>query len=306
MCPDLTEIARHLCCPDDGAPLVPDARTLRCSRCSRTFRFQEPNLLEILPSKAADISLSEVPPGYGHAYLQAYSQVWEADGDAKPWGANETLPPKTVRMRQRHALETLQLLHADSGDASLTLANRVFCDVSAGAGNTTFLAAQRYRLVFHCDLSASAVRYASVNAARMGLENVVILRADYLRSPLCNSVHNLTCIDSLIRGPWHDVRLLTSIRKALAPGGSAVVDFHNWWHNPLRRLGLLRQNFGENRSYTRKEVLQLLAEANIDDFTIANFTQEADSRYFPGTIASRLIPATRFMVRLTSNHRSAL
>jgi hypothetical protein len=100
------------------------------------------------------------------------------------------------------------------------------------------------------------------------------------------------------------VSLLANIRKALAPGGSAVVDFHNWWHNPLRRLGLLSQNFGENRSYTRNEVLQLLKQAGINDFVVSTFIQEADPQRLSARVLHRLLPATRFVVRLTSPMRS--
>jgi hypothetical protein len=78
----------------------------------------------------------------------------------------------------------------------------VYCDLSAGAGHTTFAAARQSRLVFHCDLSVTAVHYASTKAARMGLENMVIVRADYFRPPFLNSIQQLTCLDSLIRGPW--------------------------------------------------------------------------------------------------------
>jgi SAM-dependent methyltransferase len=226
--------------------------------------------------------------------------VWKAPDDDKAWGAADCLSAKTVRLRERQTQEVLRLLldaHADT--------EGVFCDLSAGAGYTTFAAARHSRLVFHCDLSVAAVRYASVKATRMGIENMVIVRADYFQPPFLNSIHQLTCLDSLIRGPWHDVRLLTNIRQALAPNGSAVVDFHNWWHNPLRRLGLLRQNFGENRSYTRKEVLQILGQAGIDDFTVGTFVQEADPQCVPWRLFGRLIPATRFIVRLTSKSRSA-
>jgi SAM-dependent methyltransferase len=300
MRPDQAEIARYLSCPDDGAPLAPSSDGLQCRRCSRVFPFERPNLLEILPSKQVVISSHELPPGYANSYSRAYSQVWKAQDDAKPWGAAECLSTKTVRLRDRQTQEVLRLLLDAQADAQ-----GAFCDLSAGAGYTTFAAARHSRLVFHCDLSVAAVRYASAKATRMGLDNMVIVRADYFQPPFRNSIHHLTCLDSLIRGPWHDVRLLANIRQALAPNGSAVVDFHNWWHNPLRRLGLLRQNFGENRSYTRKEVLQILRQAGIDDFTVGTFVQEVDLQCLPWRLFGRLIPATRFMVRLNSKNRQA-
>jgi SAM-dependent methyltransferase len=295
---DLAEIARYLSCPDERAPLEPDSGGLRCLRCSRIFPFQKPNLLEMLPAKPVAISTSEVPSGYESAYMQAYSRVWESSDDAVPWGASEMSSAKTVKRRERHTEEVFRLLHEAPGDA-----DGVFCDLSASAGHTTFAAARHSRLVFHCDLSVTAVQYASAKATRMGLENMVIVRADYLRPPFLNSIQQLTCLDSLIRGPWHDVRLLANIRQALVPGGSAVVDFHNWWHNPLRRLGLLRQNFGENRSYTRNGVLHLLRQAGIDDFVVSTFIQEAGPQSRSARVLRRLLPATRFLVRLTSPAR---
>ena len=290
---DASEIARYLSCPDEGARLESGSDGLRCVRCSRLFRFQKSNLLEILPSRPVTISGSEVPSEYETAYSQSYTRVWQTSDDVIPWGASESSSVTSTRRRERQAEEALRLLRDAPGDA-----DGVFCDLSAGAGHTTFAAAPHCRLVFHCDLSVAAVRYASAKATRMGLKNMVIVRADYFRPPFLHSVQHLTCLDSLIRGPWHDIQLLANIRQALAPGGSAVVDFHNWWHNPLRRLGLLNQDFGENRSYTRSEVLQLLRHAGIDEFVVSTFVQEDDSSSLLTRVLSRLKPATRFVVRL--------
>jgi len=82
------------------------------------------------------------------------------------------------------------------------------------------------------------------------------------------------------------------------------VDFHNWWHNPLRRLGLLPENFGENRSYTKSEVQQLLKQAGIDEVVVGAFIQEADAQRLSARVLARLLPARRFMVRLTSPQRN--
>ena len=299
MPPDPAEIARYLVCPDEAAPLAQDSSGLRCVRCSRVFPFRKPNLLEILPSKQVAISTSEVPSDYGSAYTQAYSGAWEPTDDALPFGAPETSSATMMKRREHHTQEVFRLLREAPNDA-----DGVFCDLSAGAGHTTFVAARHSPLVFHCDLSAAAVRYASAKAARMGLGNMMIVHADYFRPPFRNSIQQLTCLDTLIRGPWHEAQLLASIRQSLAPEGTAVVDFHNWWHNPLRRLGLLRQNFGENRSYSKKEVLQLIKQAGFDDFAVSGFIQEADPQCRSAKVLGHVMPPTRFMVRLTSPART--
>jgi hypothetical protein len=107
---DPAEIARYLSCPDEGSPLVPGSGGLRCALCARTFPFQKPNLLEILPSEPIAISPSEVPSGYEDAYIQAYSRQWESRDDAIPWGASESSSPKAAKRRERHTEEVLRLL----------------------------------------------------------------------------------------------------------------------------------------------------------------------------------------------------
>jgi SAM-dependent methyltransferase len=287
------EVARYLSCPDDGAVVQYQGDTLQCGACARLLPLRD-NFVEMLPSGPVEIPEPEMPAEYRQGYLQAWSQRWEKDEAALPFGAPEGLSPKMRGVRERQTAEVLRSVLLETGPANC---REMFCDLSAGAGHTTFAAAREFRLVFHCDLSVAAVRYASAAAKRTGVNNLVVVRADYFRPPFRDSVQRMTCLDSLIRGPWHELRLLASIRQALAPSGAAVVDFHNWWHNPLRRMGLLPQNFGENRSYTRREVLSLLAQAGIKGFELGAFFQEGDWGRWP--ILRSLVPATRFVVRYT-------
>lgn len=89
-------------------------------------------------------------------------------------------------------------------------------------------------------------------ARRENLTNSLFLRFDFFRLPFQASLPLLLCADTLLNGPANRVALLKSIGAATAPSGYALVDFHNRWHNPLRRLGFLPQNFDDNRSYTRQ------------------------------------------------------
>lgn len=82
------------------------------------------------------------------------------------------------------------------------------------------------------------------------------------------------------------------------------MDFHNWWHNPLRRLGFLPNNFMGNKSYTRKELTSLLSSSGIGEFDTRPFVQEVDPRAAPGKILARFFPATRLMVRLAGANAS--
>jgi len=249
----------------------------------------------MLPSHPTELPSHDVSAEYKAAYVQAFTQPWDTADGPLPFGVAESSSPQTLRRKQRQTGQALRLLMIPAEKPVLT-----FCDLSAGAGHTTFAAAANSRLVFHCDLSIAAVRYASNKATRLGMQNIVAVRADYFRPPFRDSIDRLICLDSLIRGAAHELQALASIRRMLASGGIAVVDFHNWWHNPLRRLGLLPENFAGNRSYSRKQLLDLLRQANIDEFEIAEFVQEADQDRFSGKLMLNVLPATRFMVRFTS------
>jgi SAM-dependent methyltransferase len=297
----MEDIRSYFCCPDDGATMAACAGGLRCEQCERLFPLLSANILELLPSRpisfpeGADLAL------YRQGYLREFFRPLEIREGARAWGAPEANPRKWLRTRERQASEVFHFLRDESNEEAL-----IFCDLSAGAGHFTFKAARKYRLVFHCELSIDSLAYASAKAVANHLENIVFVHADYFQPPFRNSIHHLVCLDTLIRGPWHEKRLLQTLPNILARDGSAVVDFHNWWHNPLRRLGLLPDNFVGNKSYSRKELAGLLLSSGIGRFETRPFLQEVDSRGACGKILARFIPATRLMVRLAGASNSAL
>jgi hypothetical protein len=129
----------------------------------------------------------------------------------------------------------------------------------------------------------------------MGLENVFFLRVDYFALPFSRSIDRLLCLDSLIRGKDHEKALLNQIQKAISGQGRAIIDFHHWWHNPLRRLGLLRQNFGNNRSYARSGAEGMMRECGIEDWRLVRFYQELEPAGPFGKSLSWMLPATRLV-----------
>src|SRR5215475_8076990 len=151
---DPAEIAKYLCCPDDGSGLSFSAEALHCVQCSRRFPFRSGNLVELLPSRPVELTGRDISTEYKASYLQASSQPWSTDHGVLPFGAQETLSPQLVRRRQRQMEQVFRLFGEGGGST------RVFCDLSAGAGHMTFAAAPFSRLIFHCDLSMDAVRYA--------------------------------------------------------------------------------------------------------------------------------------------------
>lgn len=284
----LQELLPILSCPDDGGKLQESGAALECVVCARLFPVVAPNLVELLPSFAA---LPKNGSAYGDGYAAERERSFAFRDDALAWGAPEQFSTQWVEKRYRQV---------DAVRAVLSEIDReqgVLCDFSAGAGYYTLTYAKEWRHVVHCDLSVDSLAYAHRKAARLGLGNILFVRMDYLRPPFRGTLDHVMCMDSLIRGKEHERLLLQTIHAALRKGGAAVVDFHNWWHNPIRRLGLLRNNFGENRSYAGREARQLLAEAGISEPRYFPFHQESARHPVVHSLLRRVLPPTRLVYR---------
>jgi SAM-dependent methyltransferase/uncharacterized protein YbaR (Trm112 family) len=284
----LASLLNLLCCPDDGQPLRFASTGLLCNGCGRNFPLHARDVLELLPSCPVPLPES-ISAEYRDAYLRLFKQPFQEDGRCLAWGAEETVPQGWVRKRGRQvsAVRTLVTENVKS--------NTVLCDIAAGAGYYTFAYQRYFSFVLHCDLSVSNLNYASRRAREKGLGNILFLRIDYFQPPFRHSLDRLLCLDTLIRGEKHDCMLLSSIARCLKPEGSAIVDFHNWWHNPLRRVGILPENFHNNRSYRRSETKELLRDAGIQEANFFRFVQEFDTGTPLEKLCSRAVPATRLV-----------
>ncbi len=284
----LQNLLPTLSCPDDGGALRQQGESLQCATCERRFPVLAPNLIELLPSTEA---LQQDGSPYAADYAAEHSRSFAFRKDAVAWGAPEYRSGSWVERKYRQVEAVRSLLLDGVGS------REVIGDFSAGAGYYTFAYASQWRHVVHCDLSADALTYAQRKAERAGLRNILFVRMDYLRPPFRGSLDRVICLDSLIRGEAHEKRLLRTIRGALQPGGAAVVDFHNWWHNPVRRLGLLRNNFGQNRSYVGSEVKRLLDEAGVVAPRYVPFHQETAGHPVLRGLLQRVLPPTRLIYR---------
>lgn len=281
-----------LVCPDDAGQLDLTDASLRCTRCQRRFPMARSGVIELLPS--APTTLHDMAPAaYVQFYLEEFVRPFAEDAEAVGWGAPERVPPAIAARRVRQADWVVGMLSEPRQRKP-----RLLCDVSGGSGYYTFAARSRFEMVLHCDLSVDSLNYTAAKARALGAENMLFLRTDYFRLPFQGSVDRIVCCDTLFGGERHENLLLSSIRKSLRPDGLAVVDFHNWWHNPLRRMGLLPQNFGENRSYSRHETVRLLEGAGIRAFEYFPYHQELDGPGMTAAVLSHVIPPTRLTYRI--------
>lgn len=287
----IEKLVASLCCPDDRKSLRLRNGVVECSECGRIYRVWDGEIIDFLPKKPAE---PRSDPGYAIDYQRQFHQNFEIREDSIAWGVCEARSPSWKLNRERQAQAVLSILQRDRAQ----LQDLILCDVSAGIGDYTLRYAQHFKWVLHCDLSVDALRHAAGRFRRMGLENVFFLRVDYFALPFSRSIDRLLCLDTLIHGEEHEKALLGQILRALAGQGLAIIDFHHWWHNPLRRLGLLRQNFGNNRSYGRRGAEGLMRECGIEDWRPFRFYQELEPAGLFSKALSWILPATRLMYEL--------
>jgi len=291
MAEKLRTILDLLSCPDDGQPLRLDREQPVCRGCDRSFPLHE-DFAEILPRSPARLPAS-ASADYRSAYRTLFEQSYQEDDTCLAWGAEESATPSWIRKRQRQVVAMHPLV-----TEGIEPAASVLCDIAAGAGYYTFAYAPEFRFVLHCDLSVENLNYARRRARERRLKNIFFLRIDYFQPPFRHSLDRILCLDTLIRGEAHDAMLLKSIADSLQPSGKAVIDFHNWWHNPLRRLGILPENFHNNKSYRRSETETLLARTAFRSATVFPFVQEFNPNGRLNRICSKMVPSTRIVYRV--------
>ncbi len=276
-----------LCCPLDHGALVRSKDSfLACTTCHRTYPLLGDSFIELLPP--APVTMPPGNPSYKMAYQTLFNQPFRHFSGARAWGRLDQATPRWAVNRQRQ----IDFIKKHLAPAPM------ICDISAGAGNYTFDFAKHFDLVLHCDLSATNLSDVHARMKRQGISNIVLIRCDYLRLPFQQSLPQIICMDTLIRGKAHEASLLKNLAEALCPGGTALVDFHNWWHNPLRRLGVLKENF--DTSHTRRGAEAILTEAGIPNRLFLPFYQEVDPSYSrrTATLIKTVLPPTRLVYRI--------
>ena len=285
----LEYLSQFLRCPDDGATLDPLAGCLACALCRRRFPLEDGNYVSMVSLQPARLAEDT---SYAAGYLAARA---DDDPTALPsWSIAEESSGRLFEYKRRQVDQVQSLVSEDRPELDL------LCDFSAGPGYYTLEYAKRWRYVIHCDLCAGSIAYARRMARDARIGNILFVRMDYLRPAFHQSAPRIICLDTLIRGREHERALAGSIHQSLAPDGAAVIDFHNWWHNPLRRLGLLPENFNHNRSYSLRELAPLLAAAGISRYETIPFHQELDPAGGLYSLLARLLPPTRWMYRVKS------
>jgi ubiquinone/menaquinone biosynthesis C-methylase UbiE/uncharacterized protein YbaR (Trm112 family) len=312
----LKNILHLLACPDDGADLTYRDNVLSCNDCRRTFSIMDKGFIEMLPSQPRTCA-SRLPKEL--AYFEEYRKCYEEsfrwmqypiawgiiDGeDLASLSAVDEGPASSrfrsnafqsvryrsfIKYRSRQIKYVTQLIRGG---------NEVACDISGGAGNYTLQLAKLFKTIIHCDLDVENLNYVYRRLARLSVDNVYLVRSDYFYPPFRRGVIDaVLCMDTLIRGPYHDKELLSNLLYITKAGGYIYCDFHNPWHNPANII--LKRGFSsQNQSYSLRELKMLLKRLNVDHYKIFPFVQEFE----PGTQvfdwAQKVLPSSFNIVKI--------
>ena len=285
----LKELIPQLSCPDDHSPLVAHSGHLICPLCRRDYPVLGENFIDLLPGSPS--FNNDHNTGYQSYYQREFSRQSRLILNAKAWGRLDLNTASWATKRRRQVKFVSKLLSRTP----------VICDVSAGGGAYTFDLVKHFPLVIHCDLSIVNLSDVYRRKQAQNINNLVLIRCDYFKLPFNHSMPQIICLDTLIRGQFHEMQLLSSLLSAISKTGTILADFHNWWHNPLRRMGLLPNNF--DTSYTQKQTEKLLKKSGIKVWDHYPFHQEIPPE--TNSFLRKVLPPTRLLYKFKNNENSA-
>lgn len=259
---EIDHLLQFLVCPDCKGELENRLENARCTSCGRVFEIFRNTLINILPSKKfVREGKSFVEKRSIEVYDKLFDEPMIWKDDPEPWGL--VFPESYRNKLNKHKYMVSKLVPESAG---------YFCDISTGSGRFSWETAKRSKMAVLCDLSVDWAAYLSQRALSEGLNNIFAVRCDYLQSPFKENVFDLAlCNDTLIYGPPHETKLLSSIHSLLKKGGKAVIDisyiYHRgFWHRPYTHAYTLTEmkRMLKDTGFSVKECLPLYYELSKD------------------------------------------
>ena len=113
----------------------------------------------------------------------------------------------------------------------LELDGRIVCDIGAGSGRFSLVAAERAQRVVAIDAVPELLRRLRHTAAERGLHNIETKRGAFACLPLADASVDVAvaCSSFMVRGPHGGVGAVREAERIVRPGGTVAVI---WPHNP--------------------------------------------------------------------------
>jgi len=283
----INDIVQLLVCPDCRLELKKIGNTVQCMYCGRVFNLFHNICINLLASKkSVREGKTELEKKSIEIYNKLFDEPFTWKENPQPWGLN--IPVNYQKKLNKHKYIVYKLIPESIG---------YFCDISAGSGRFSWEIAKKSKLSVLCDLQIDSVVYLSKKIINEGLNNIFVIRCDYMQYPFKENIFDLViCNDTLIYGYEHEIKLLHSIYTILKPGGKCILDFSykyhkGFWHKPY------------TYAYTKKEMIQMLKDTGfiIEEIVplFYELSRDLEENDWLSFFIKKILPPTRciFMVK---------
>ena len=282
----INDIIQLLVCPDCGAELKKNSDDIQCISCGRVFEILHNNCINLLPSKKfIRTGKTEVEKRSIEIYNKLFDEPFTWKENPLPWGLNISV--NYQKKLHKHKYMVYKLIPESI---------ECFCDISAGSGRFSWEIAKKSKLSILCDISVDSAVYLSKKIINEGLNNIFVIRCDYLQPPFKENIFDVVlCNDTLIYGYEHEIRLLLSIYSILkSKDGQTILDFSYKYHR-----GLWHKPY--TFAYSKKNMIKMLQSVKFQIQDIIplyyEFNKDLDEKRFMTKILKYLLPPTRYLFK---------
>lgn len=282
---DINDIIPLLVCPDCRGEIQKNRSNIQCLSCGRYFEKFYNNCVNLLPSqRSVWRGETEIEKKSIYIYNKLFDEPFIWKENPTPWGLN--IPVNYQKKLHKHRYMLYKLMPESIEN---------FCDISAGSGRFSLEIAKRTKLSILCDLSVDSAVYLSKQIINEGLNNIFVIRCDYLQPPFKKNIFDLVlCNDTLIYGYEHEMKLLSSIYFISKVGGQCILDFsykyhRGFWHKPY------------TFAYSKKNMIKMLESAKFKILDIVplyyELANDLEEKRLISTVLKYFLPPTRYLFK---------
>lgn len=157
----------------------------------------------------------------------------------------------------------------------------VIADLGAGEGTFSLLLAQRAQRVIAIDNSDKMVEYGTINARRLGVENIEYRKGDLEQVPIDDATIDIVFFSQSLHHALHPERAIAEAWRILCPGGRIAI------------LDLLKHRFEEARQlyadlwlgFSEVEAEAILERGGFRNIQTSVVHREAEAPHFQTLLA---------------------
>ena len=280
------DFINFLRCPDCKSDVERLNFNLHCTNCGREYHIYGKICIDMLPSqKFIRSGKTEIEKRSIEIYNKLFDEPFIQKQEPKPWGLEA--PKGYLSKLNKHKYIVDKLLPSKI---------EKFIDVSAGSGRFTFEVSPRADICVLCDISVDSVLYLTKKVKEKNRKNILIIRADYTSQPFKEGTFDVcVCNDTLIYGPEHEKKLLSSIYEIVGKDGVSILDFSNKYHRGFYHKPY---TFG----YVIVDMIRMLEATGFKIKKIVplyyELSRDLEERRILSKLIKLILPPTRYVFRV--------